>query len=79
MVLLSQVIQLLDKRYDRFVQEQIAGDVLWPEDHDAIVATGFLAAGPWDFVGQVETRSPELRRAARSLDLDDMMITGKAL
>ncbi len=61
-----------DKPYDRFLQEQIAGDVLWPEDEQAVIATGFLAAGPWDFVGQVETKSPELRRAARSLDLDDM-------
>lgn len=30
-----------DKPYDRFVQEQIAGDELWPEDPDARVATGF--------------------------------------
>lgn len=68
------VIQALneDKPYDRFLQEQIAGDVLWPEDLQAVIATGFLAAGPWDFVGQVETRSPILRRSARSLDLDDM-------
>ncbi|MFT5042781.1 MAG: hypothetical protein ACI8TX_003774 [Hyphomicrobiaceae bacterium] len=61
-----------DKPYDRFLQEQIAGDVLWPGDADAVIATGFLAAGPWDFVGQVETKSPLLRRAARTLDLDDM-------
>jgi len=61
-----------DKPYDRFLQEQIAGDVLWPEDPQAVIATGFLAAGPWDFVGQVETKSDELRRSARSLDLDDM-------
>ena len=61
-----------DKPYDRFLREQIAGDVLWPEDSDAVIATGFLAAGPYDFVGQVETKSPILRRSARSLDLDDM-------
>jgi hypothetical protein len=30
-----------DKPYDRFVQEQIAGDELWPDDPDARVATGF--------------------------------------
>ena len=67
------VIQALneDKPYDRFLQEQIAGDVLWPENSQAVIATGFLAAGPWDFVGQVETKSPILRRSARSLDLDD--------
>ena len=61
-----------DKPYLRFLKEQIAGDVIWPEDADANVATGFLAAGPWDFVGQVETKSPVLRRSARALDLDDM-------
>ncbi|MCA8989143.1 MAG: DUF1549 domain-containing protein, partial [Planctomycetaceae bacterium] len=61
-----------DKPYDRFLQEQIAGDVLWPEHEAAVIATGFLAAGPWDFVGQVETKSPELQRSARALDLDDM-------
>jgi hypothetical protein len=30
-----------DKPYDRFVQEQIAGDELWPDDPQARVATGF--------------------------------------
>ncbi|MCA9084201.1 MAG: DUF1553 domain-containing protein [Planctomycetaceae bacterium] len=62
-----------DKPYDQFLKEQIAGDIIAPEDADTVVATGFLAAGPWDFVGQVETKSPELRRAARALDLDDMV------
>lgn len=62
-----------DKPYDRFLQEQIAGDVLWPENFDAVVATGFLSAGPWDYVGQVETKSPKLRNASRVLDLDDMV------
>ena len=62
-----------DKPYDRFIREQIAGDVLTPADPEAIVATGFLAAGPWDFVGQVETKSDMLKRAARAGDLDDMV------
>ncbi len=62
-----------DKPFDQFLKEQIAGDVMAPDDADAMVATGFLSAGPWDFVGQVETQSPELRRAARALDLDDMV------
>ena len=61
-----------DKPYMEFLREQIAGDVLRPDDEDAVIATGFLAAGPWDFVGQVETRSGVLRRSARALDLDDM-------
>ena len=62
-----------DKPYDRFIREQIAGDVLTPADPEAIIATGFLAAGPWDFVGQVETKSDMLKRAARAGDLDDMV------
>jgi len=62
-----------DKPYDQFLREQIAGDVLAPNDPAAIVATGFLAAGPWDFVGQVETKSEMLKHAARAGDLDDMV------
>ncbi len=62
-----------DKPYDLFLTEQICGDVQYSDDSDAVIATGFLAAGPWDFVGQVETKSPILRRSARALDLDDMV------
>jgi len=62
-----------DKPYNHFIVEQIAGDVLAPDDPNKIVATGFLAAGPWDFVGHVETPSPVLNRAARAGDLDDML------
>jgi len=37
------VIQSLnaDKPYDRFIREQLAGDELFPEDREALVATGF--------------------------------------
>ena len=62
-----------DKPYDRFLREQIAGDVLAPGDPQSVIATGFLAAGPRDFVGQVETKSDVLKRAARAGDLDDMV------
>lgn len=62
-----------DMPYDQFLREQIAGDVIAPDDPSSVVATGFLAAGPWDFVGQVEAKSPILKRAARTLDLDDMV------
>ena len=34
-----------DLPYDEFVRWQLAGDVLRPQDFDATVATGFLAAG----------------------------------
>src|SRR5688500_6252827 len=45
-----------DKPYPRFVQEQLAGDVLFPGTGDGLTATGFIAAGPWDFVGHTELR-----------------------
>jgi len=62
-----------DLPYDQFLRDQIAGDILRPDDPDAVAATGFLAAGPWDFVGQAETPSPVLKRQARADDLDDMV------
>ena len=62
-----------DMPYDEFLRRQIAGDVIAPDDPGHVVATGFLAAGPWDFVGQVETKSDVLRRQARADDLDDMV------
>jgi mono/diheme cytochrome c family protein len=62
-----------DKPYDQFLREQIAGDIYSPDQPEAVIATGFLAAGPWDFVGQVETKSDMLKRAARAGDLDDMV------
>lgn len=69
------VIQSLNtgKPYNQFLSEQIAGDVIAPDSPEAISALGFLAAGPWDFVGQMETPSEVLRRAARAGDLDDMV------
>ncbi|BDC50272.1 hypothetical protein F183_A25880 [Bryobacterales bacterium F-183] len=40
-----------NKKYDRFLQEQIAGDELWPGNNEALIATGFLRAGPEHVVG----------------------------
>ena len=63
-----------DKPYGRFVQEQIAGDVLFPDTRDGIEALGFIAAGPWDLIGHAEV--PESKtdgKIARHLDRDDMI------
>lgn len=38
-----------DKRYDRFVQEQIAGDELFPGDPEALIATGYLRHGIYEY------------------------------
>ncbi|CAD6879703.1 protein of unknown function DUF1549 [Methylomonas albis] len=35
-----------DKSYSKFIQEQLAGDELWPGDEQALVATGFMAQFP---------------------------------
>jgi hypothetical protein len=35
-----------DKPFDRFVQEQVAGDELWPKSEEARIATGYLAGYP---------------------------------
>ena len=64
-----------DLPYDEFLRDQIAGDVLRPDDPAAVIATGFLAAGPWDFVEQAETKSEVLRRAARADDLVTQVMT----
>jgi len=63
-----------DKPYARFVEEQIAGDVLFPGTRDGIEALGFISAGPWDFIGHAEV--PEEKTdgmIARHLDRDDMV------
>jgi len=63
-----------DKPYSRFVQEQIAGDVLFPGEPDGIVGLGFLAAGPWDFIGHVEVPETKIDgKVARNLDRDEMV------
>jgi mono/diheme cytochrome c family protein len=63
-----------DKPYARFIQEQVAGDVLFPDNPQATVALGFLAAGPWDESSLRDIREDTLdRQIARYLDRDDMI------
>jgi len=65
-----------DKPYARFVEEQIAGDVLYPEHPGAVVALGFLAAGPWDESSLRDIRADTLdRKMSQYLDRDDMIGT----
>ena len=65
-----------DKPYPRFVQEQVAGDALFPNDPQATVALGFLAAGPWDETLMVGVREDTFdHRMAQVLDRDDMVTT----
>jgi len=54
-----------DKPYARFVREQLAGDVLFPDDPQATVALGFIAAGPWMRVRcATSARTPSTGRLA---------------
>jgi hypothetical protein len=65
-----------DKAYSQFVAEQIAGDVLDPLNPDAIVATGFLAAGPWDESSLRDIHEDSIdREIAQYLDRDDIVTT----
>ena len=64
-----------DRPYRRFIEEQLAGDVLYPGTADGIEGLGFIAAGPWDFIGHAEV--PESKtdgKVARHLDRDDMVM-----
>ena len=63
-----------NKPYARFIEEQIAGDVLFPTTRDGQEGTGLIAAGPWDLIGHLEV--PETKtdgKIARHLDRDDMV------
>ena len=63
-----------DIPWGRFVEMQIAGDVVTGGASDGVIATGFVAAGPWDFVGHVELREGTVdKKITRNLDRDDMV------
>lgn len=55
-----------DKPYDQFIREQIAGDELYPGSPEAIIATGFLRAGPWEHTAM------SVEAVTRQLFLDDV-------
>lgn len=65
-----------DTAYGRFIQEQIAGDVIEPGNPSLTPALGFLAAGPWDESSLRDIREDSIdRQIARYLDRDDMLAT----
>jgi hypothetical protein len=55
-----------DKPYDQFIREQIAGDELYPDHPEALIATGFLRAGPWEHTGM------SVEAVTRQMFLDDV-------
>ncbi len=62
-----------DKPFSRFVQEQIAGDELWPESQDAKIATGFLANYPDNY------NSRDLVQRKYQIETDMTDLVGEAL
>ncbi|MEZ5302017.1 MAG: DUF1549 domain-containing protein [Verrucomicrobiales bacterium] len=67
-----------DLPYDEFVRRQIAGDVLYPNDLDALIATGFHVAGTWDMVGHKEGSRP-MQAAAHEEHVEDLVgVLGQA-
>lgn len=65
-----------DKPYARFVAEQLAGDILFPDDPQATVALGMLATGPWDESSLMSIQDDTVdKRIAQYLDRDDMVAT----
>jgi hypothetical protein len=68
-----------DTPYPRFVQEQLAADVLFPDQPALTVALGFLAAGPWDESSLRDIREDSIdREIGHYLDRDDMVTTAMA-
>lgn len=57
-----------DKPYDRFVQEQLAGDELFPGDPEALLATGFAR----HFPDESNARNIPLRRQEILNDITDV-------
>jgi hypothetical protein len=54
-----------DKPYDRFIKEQLAGDELWPNDQEALIATGFLRSYP----DEINARDLNLKKQEIAVDL----------
>ncbi len=64
-----------DRPYDQFLIQQIAGDVMDPDNPQSNIATGFLASGPYDYTGIEEALSEKLKRQALADDMDDLVTT----
>src|SRR5204863_9070507 len=63
-----------DMPYDQFVRWQIAGDVLEPDNPLAVIASGFLALGPYDLTAY-NNGTPPMRAFAREEELEGLVAT----
>jgi hypothetical protein len=63
-----------DKPYDRFMREQIAGDVLEPVTSEGIVGASLLVCGPWDEAGSSQANLLQ-RSLTREEEMEDLVGT----
>lgn len=63
-----------DMPYDQFIRWQLAGDVLAPNDPLAVIASGFLALGPYDLTAY-NNGTAEMRAFAREEELEGLVGT----
>lgn len=70
------VVEALNQNlpYDEFAQMQLAGDVMFPDRPQGLVATGFLVAGAYDIVGQTQ-QSGAMRAVVRQDEMEDYVST----
>jgi hypothetical protein len=61
-----------DMPYDRFIRWQLAGDVLEADDPLAVIASGFLALGPYDLTAY-NNGTQEMRAFAREEELEGLV------
>ncbi len=61
-----------DKPYDRFMREQIAGDVLEPVTADGIVATSLLVCGAYDEAGNAQANATQ-KAITREDEMEDLI------
>ena len=61
-----------DKPYDRFMQEQVAGDVLEPVTSDGMTAPSLLVCGPHDGAAAIQA-NPTQRMIAREDEMEDVV------
>jgi uncharacterized protein DUF1553/uncharacterized protein DUF1549 len=60
-----------DKPYDKFVKEQVAGDEIWPDVQESLIATGFLRSFP----DEINARDLNLKKQEIANDLTDTVGT----
>jgi hypothetical protein len=61
-----------DKPYDRFMKEQVAGDVLEPLTTDGLIGASLLVCGAWDEAGNGQANATQ-KAITREEEMEDMI------